>query len=47
MGLIFALFDVALSRDVPFGQPLQLQCLDHIKAYLCSPLFSIAFSTAV
>ena len=38
MGLVFALLDVALSQDVPFCQPHQLQCLYHwfTKAYLCS-----------
>ena len=29
MGLISSLFNVALSGDVPFGQPLQLQCSHH------------------
>ena len=49
MGSISSLFNVALSREVPFCQPLQLQCLHHgsTKAYLCSPLFSILFSTTV
>ena len=47
MGLISSLFNVALSRDAPFRQPLQLQYLYHgsTNAYLCSPLFSIPFST--
>ena len=46
MDLIFALFDVTSSRDVPFHKPQQIQCLYHgsTKAYLCSPLFSIPFS---
>ena len=41
-GLIFALFDVASSQDVPFHKLQQLQGLHHssTKAYLCSPLFS-------
>jgi len=49
MVLIFALIDVALSRDMSFHQLQQLQSLHHgsTKAYLCSPLFSIPFSTAV
>ena len=29
MGLIFALFDVALSQDRPFCEQQQLQCLHH------------------
>ena len=48
-GLISSLFNVALSRDMPFSQLQQLQCLHHgfTEAYLyCSPLSSIAFSTA-
>jgi len=47
MGLISSLFNIASSQDVPFCQPLQLQCLHHgsNKAYLCSPLFSIPFLT--
>ena len=46
MGLISSLFNVASSRDMPFHQPLQLQCLHHrsTKAYLCS-LFVIPFPT--
>jgi len=49
MGLISSLFNVASSRNVPFCQLQQLQCLHHgsTKAYLCSPLFSILFSTTV
>jgi len=49
IGLISSLFNVASSRDVPFHQPLQLQCSygGSTKAYLCSPLFSIPFSTTV
>jgi len=45
-GLISSLFNVALSRDVPFHKPQQLQCLNHgfTKAYLCFPLCSIPFS---
>ena len=45
-GLISSLFNVALSRDVPFHQPQQLQCLHNgsIKAHLCSPLYSISLS---
>jgi len=48
MGLIFALFYVALSLDMPFHQLLQLQCLHHsfTEAHLCSSLYSILFSTA-
>ena len=43
MGLISSLLNVASSQDVPFHQPLQLQCSHHgsTKAYLCSPLFLI------
>ena len=29
MGLIFSLFDVALSQDVPFGIPQYVQCMHH------------------
>ena len=29
MGLIFSLFDVASSRDVPFGIPQYVQCTHH------------------
>jgi len=49
MGLISLLINVASSRDVPFCQPLQLQCLHHgsTKTYLYSPLFLIPFSTMV
>ena len=41
MGLISSLFNVTLSRDVPFYQLLQFPCSHHgsTKAYLCSPLF--------
>ena len=41
-GLISSLFNVTSSQDVPFLQPLQLQCSYHgsIEAYLCSPFFS-------
>ena len=41
-GLISSLFNVALSRDVPFCQPQQLQYLHHdsTKANLCSPFLS-------
>ena len=41
-GLIFSLFNVASSRDVPFRQPQQLQCSHHgfTKIYLCSPFLS-------
>ena len=47
MGSISSLFNITSSRDVPFHQPLQLQYLHHgsTKAYLCSPLFLIPFST--
>jgi len=47
-GLISLLLNIASSQDVPFCQSQQqLQCLHYgsIKAYLCSPLFSIPFST--
>jgi len=48
-GLISLLINVALSRDMPFRQPQQLQCLHHgsIKAYLYSPLCPIPFSLTV
>ena len=38
IGLISSLLNVTSSWDVPFRQPLQLQCLYHgsTKAYLCS-----------
>ena len=38
MGSISSLVNVASSQDVPFRQPLQLQCSHHgsTKAYLCS-----------
>jgi len=44
-GLISSLFNIALSGDVPFRQPQQLQCFNHgsTKAYLCFPLHSIPF----
>ena len=42
-GLISSLFNVTLSRDVPFCQPLLVN--GSTKAYLCSPLFSIPFSS--
>ena len=47
MGLIFALFDAASLRDVPFRQPQQFQCLHHgfTKAYLCSPFPTAALVT--
>ena len=47
MRLISSLFNITSARDVPFHQPLQPQCLHDgsSKAYLCSPLFSILFST--
>ena len=40
--LISSLFNVTLSRNVPFRQPQQLQCLHHgsTKAYLCFPFLS-------
>jgi len=46
-GLISSLFNATLSGDVPFRQLQQLQCLHHgsTKAHLCSPLYSIPFST--
>ena len=46
-GLIFSLFNVALFWNVPFCQLQLLQCLHHgsTKAYLCSTLFCIPFST--
>ena len=45
-GLISSLFNVALSRDVPFRQLQQLQssCHGFTKNYLSSPLYSIPFS---
>ena len=45
MGLISSLFNVASSQDVPFRQPLQLQCSHHgsTKADLCSPLFFLHY----
>jgi len=40
---------VKCHQDVPFHQPQLLQCLHHglPKTYLCSPLCSIPFSTAM
>ena len=37
--LIFSLFDVALSRDVPFGIPQYVQCMHHGLTFvlLCVP----------
>jgi len=42
IGLISSLFNIASSWDVPFRQPLQLQCSYHdsTKTYLCSPFLS-------
>ena len=42
MDLISSLSNVASFWDVPFRQPLQLQCSHHgsTKAYLCSPFLS-------
>ena len=39
-GLIFSLFDVALSRDVPFHQPQYTQHMHHVFAFvlLCVPV---------
>jgi len=39
-GLISSLFDVALSRDVPFRQPQDVQCMHHglIFVLLCVPV---------
>jgi len=39
MGLIFLLFNVALSLDVPFGTPKYVQCIFHelTRAPLCVP----------
>ena len=47
--LIYSLFNVTSSRDMPFCQPQQLKCLHNssTKAYLCSPLYFIPLSTAV
>ena len=47
MSLISSLFNITSSQDVPFHQPLQLQCSHHdsTKACLCSSLFSIPFFT--
>ena len=52
--LISSLLNVALSRDVPFCQPQQLQCLYHgstetclCSPCFCSPLYSIPFSFTV
>ena len=44
--LISSLPNITLSRDVPFYQPQQLQCLHQgsTETYLCSPLYSIPFS---
>ena len=39
-GLISSLFDVALSRDVPFRQPQDVQCMHHGLAFVlpCVPV---------
>ena len=39
MGLIFSLFDVASSRDMPFGIPQYVQCTHHGLTFvlLCVP----------
>ena len=39
MGLIFSLFNVALSQDVPFGTPQYVQCTHHGLTFvlLCVP----------
>ena len=45
MGVIFSLFDVALSRDVPFGIPQYVQCTHHGLTFvlLCVPfLFAVS-----
>ena len=34
MGLIFSLFNVALSRDVPFGIPQYIQCMHHVLTFV-------------
>ena len=41
-GLIFALFNITLSEDVPFCQPQRLQRLHHDsnKVLLCAPFLS-------
>ena len=48
-GLISSLINITLSQDIPICQLQQLQCLHHgsTQAYLCSPLCSIPFSTAM
>ena len=40
--LVSSLFNVASSRDMPFRQPQQFQCLHHgfTFVFLCTPLFS-------
>ena len=43
--LISLLTNVALSQDVPFHQPQQLQCLHHSASYLCAPILSTQPST--
>ena len=45
MDLIFALFDIASSRDVPFHQVQQLQHSHHgsTKAQICYPMYSIPY----
>ena len=41
MGLIFSLFDVTSSQDVPFGIPQYIQCIRHGLTFflLCVPFF--------
>ena len=43
MGLISSLFDVALSRDVPFCQPQYVQYIHHRLAFvlLCVPVLFV------
>ena len=43
MGLIFSLFDITLSQDVPFYQPQYVQCMHHGLSFV---LLSVPFVVA-
>ena len=47
IGLTSSLFNVTLSRDMPFCQLQQFRCLHHesTRAYLCSPFHSLLYTT--
>ena len=43
MGMILSLFNIASSRDMPFGIPQYVQCTQYGLAFvlLCFPFFSL------